>query len=236
MKFYRYQPINKLTLSNLVKCKNWVANPLEFNDPFEFRMTDDSYLNSKGELTYLDETGMKARILYEENIKKIGVICYSTIEINTLMFSHYADQHKGICLEFDITDENLVAMKKIQYQEHFNTIKYSLDRDLLRNEIMNICTTKSKVWEYEQEYRQLFTNKHFHADYPGKLTGIIFGCKTSKNDIELVISVLKEQLNDLTISKTFIQKNTYNLGLCTIPVSKNGMFVIPQFWDGLYDA
>ncbi|MEN9702141.1 MAG: hypothetical protein RIR55_1483 [Bacteroidota bacterium] len=235
MKFYRYQPINKYTLTNLVKSKNWVADPMDFNDPFEFRMTDISYLDSKGELSYLDESGMKARCHYEQNINKIGVISYSSIENNTLMFSHYADQHKGFCLEFDVPKENLIGMKKIRYQDNFKTINYPLDRDLLKRELITICTTKSKVWEYEQEYRQLFTDKHFHAEYPGQLTGIIFGCKTSKDDIELVLSVIK-QLDGLEISKAFIQKNTFNLGLCTVPFLDDGTFKVPQFWDGLYEA
>jgi hypothetical protein len=235
MKFYRYQPINKLSISNLSKGKNWVANPFEFNDPFEFRMTEFYYMNRQGELAYLDEESANARIMYQNTIEKFGVICYSTIETSTLMYSHYADHHKGMCLEFEIPKENLKVMKEVKYKDSLDDFKFTTDKTLLREEIIKICTSKSKVWEYEKEYRQLFTDKHFYADYPGELTGITFGCKTSKDDIELVLSVLNSKLEQLKISKTFIQKNTFLLGISTVP-AKDGKFKVPPFWDGILEA
>jgi len=176
MKFYRYQPINKYTLSNLAQGKNWVANPFDFNDPFEFRMTEIYYTNSEGELTYLDEKSMKARILYKEKLGEIGVICYSSKEIDTLMYSHYSDHHMGMCLVFDVLPKNMISMRKVNYKDNLGNFHFSLNKDKLKDEIIRICTTKSTVWTYEDEYRQIFTNKHFLADYPGKLTEIIFGC------------------------------------------------------------
>jgi hypothetical protein len=236
MKFYRYQPINKLSISNLAKGKNWVANPFEFNDPFEFRMTDIYYMNKEGVLAYLDEDSMKARIMYQNTIEKFGVICYSTIEPSTLMYSHYADNHRGMCLEFEVLPENLIGMKEVKYKDRLDEFNFTLDKTLLKEEIIKICTTKSKVWQYEKEYRQLFTDKHFYADYPGKLTGITFGCKASRDDIELVLSVLNSKVKDLKISKTFIQKNTYLLGISTVPAREDGTFEVPQFWDGIHEA
>lgn len=41
MLLYRYQPINKLTLTNLSRQKNWVADPLDFNDPYEFHLKEE---------------------------------------------------------------------------------------------------------------------------------------------------------------------------------------------------
>lgn len=77
MKLYRYQSINKLTISNLSKRKNWVANPIDFNDPFELRITD-LYFEKEFDLkNQPDENRLRARQEYKEFIDRFGMVCYS---------------------------------------------------------------------------------------------------------------------------------------------------------------
>src|SRR5258708_5261462 len=39
--------------------------------------------------------------------EQIGLLCFSSSWRESLMWSHYSDRHKGLCLGFDVTDESL---------------------------------------------------------------------------------------------------------------------------------
>ncbi len=91
MLFCRYQPINKLTLTNLSFQKNWIADPLTFNDPMEFRLMDESAAIK------IKDSGIDAqkRLENRNHLNKIifqfGVVCYSlTYGRNNLMWSFSA--------------------------------------------------------------------------------------------------------------------------------------------------
>jgi hypothetical protein len=236
MKLYKYQPITKYSLSNLSQRKNWIANPFDFNDPFEFRMSEIYYTNKDGKLDFLNVESANARILYKESLEKFGVVCYSSNALNTLMYSHYADHHKGMCLEFEIPNDKTKSIKRVSYKDQLEEFNFTFEKELLKKELIKICITKSKAWKYENEYRQIFYQKHFLANYPGKLTGIIFGCKTSKSDIELVVSILGSDIKNIEISKAFISANTYLLGKTNIPVKEDGTFNVPDLWDRIHTA
>ena len=56
-----------------------------------------------------------------EKIEDYGIACFTTKNDNTLLWSHYADEHQGICLEFDFYEEiKLIKNNKIDI-EKFNS-------------------------------------------------------------------------------------------------------------------
>lgn len=241
MPFYRYQPINKLTLSNLTKRKNWVADPSTFNDPFEFRIQDNITLNKDGSVQLLNDKLNKVRDEIIKQTKEFGVVSYTTNESDTLMWSHYADNHRGMCLVFDIPNPLSVGMHMVKYFEgipemDFDVKDGKLKKEKVREIIKLIISSKSDKWKPENEFRQVFTYNNRHADYPGPLKEIIFGCQSSKDDIEMVISIMNEDLAGIDISKMFISKNSYNLGKDTISLQHMTNKGIPEFWDGKYEA
>ena len=230
MKLYRYQPINQKTLSSLVKEKNWVSDPLDFNDPFEFSYKEIYNANKQNELTYLEEDSRKVRHHYNEIVSNYGVVCYSSVEPNILLYSHYADKHRGMCLEFEVNNKRNANIKAVEYCIEFKRIAFSLENDKQKDELEMILTTKSKVWECEKEYRQIFDFKKDYADYPGKLTRIIFGCQAQCDDIELVINLENLNKSEIEFSKTFIFPNSYKLGISTATKLEDGTIRIPENW------
>ncbi|PHR70585.1 MAG: hypothetical protein COA67_08140 [Lutibacter sp.] len=209
MKFYRYQTINKLTLQNLSNQMNWVADPLEFNDPFEFSLHEEYYTNSEGKQEFL-ELNHKQRIKNIQNqIKNFGVVCYSTKYSNILLWSHYADNHKGMCLVFDVKEENISFMRKISYDKKLPFVGHK--SDISHEDIISVVTTKSSDWLYEYEYREVITKKKILKDYPGDLVEIIFGCRTPLDDIKIVRDIAVGKNNKLIISKMIIAQNNYQI-------------------------
>ncbi|NQY30910.1 MAG: DUF2971 domain-containing protein, partial [Flavobacteriaceae bacterium] len=124
MNLYRFQPINDESKECLINKENWVSDPTDFNDPFEFSFRMENLNKQKTEEEEEEEEKSKYDAI-TEGVKEIGVVCYSSkgsefgenIEVyeNKLQWSHYADKHKGMCLVFDFPDDSR-DLHKIDYE------------------------------------------------------------------------------------------------------------------------
>lgn len=86
--------------------------------------------------------------------RKWGVICFSETWKSNLMWAHYADKHRGLCLGFDIPEgPTLTKIKyvksRIEIPENF---KESLD-GIVKDIFPTILEAKSSQWAYEKERR-----------------------------------------------------------------------------------
>ncbi len=125
--------ISSISLSRLK-----VARISEVNDPFELLP-----LNShEREMRRLLE-----RFKNSQN-SKIGMLCFSQNWTNPLLWSHYADMHKGICLGFDLRREQVQEV--LYAEERPRMVGTSITTDI-ENLLLRI---KFKGWEYEQEIRR----------------------------------------------------------------------------------
>jgi hypothetical protein len=69
---------------------------------------------------------------------------------NLPMWSHYADNHRGICLEFSTRNEVMCSPQPVEYVSTFPLIgAYSTDP----YENLRLLLVKADVWKYEKEYR-----------------------------------------------------------------------------------
>lgn len=83
---YKYTRINNNTSSALIERYAWYAKPSTLNDPFDCSLSN-SLMGANDQW---------------------GVLSLSAISNNIMMWSHYADSHKGVCIEYtDYTDEQL---------------------------------------------------------------------------------------------------------------------------------
>ncbi|WIH83400.1 DUF2971 domain-containing protein [Brachyspira pilosicoli] len=193
---YNYTRVNKDTLRSILNNTLWCSNTKNFNDPV------DPYIRN-----FRKE---EQNQFYDYLLEKIKIACLTTHNDNTLMWSHYADKHQGICIEYDIKnifDKNnsKILINKISYNKRMiyydtfiNKQRKSINNVLIDNKtltnITDIFVIKSKEWEYEDEYRILFydeENKNPNGtliDLPIK--SICFGVQTSKEDKELVYDIV----------------------------------------------
>jgi hypothetical protein len=82
-----------------------------------------------------------------------GVVSLTPHAANFLMWSHYADSHKGFVIGFDtkkLVKQNLGAVSKVKYSEEIPTVNV-LEMDI--HLMHRLIYTKAKIWEYEDEYR-----------------------------------------------------------------------------------
>jgi len=225
MLLYRYQPINKYTLENLIHKKNWASNHIKFNDPFEFNLRTGVYINSEGKWEDISKEDALKRNLIKGTLNTMGVVSYSESYDNILLWSHYSSNHQGMCLVFEIENLELTNLFKVKYKKNIFNLGF-------KNNSNNypVLYTKSKEWSYEKEHRQIFMQNEKYFSYPGELKEIIFGCQSSLGDISTVIKICNS--DKITFSKMFIQQDTFNLGKSS--VSKIDCDSIPKSWGGKF--
>lgn len=123
-----------------------ISRLTELNDPFEFLSADLSDRKVRRAL-------MKAK---EKLSESKGVLCFSASWRNPVLWAHYANKHKGLCLGLEVHDS---VLGKIQYQDERFPIPDNIDEEFMKK----LLFTKFKHWEYEQEYRA-YTQLEEHID------------------------------------------------------------------------
>jgi hypothetical protein len=146
------------------------------------------------------ERDLEGRELWRHMKREYRVVCLSAVPNNILMWSHYADSHKGIALGFEARSANswLLAAKPVLYSKQVPTGAASIEnfvafitsqRPQPKNEMafQNAAFTKSLDWSYEQEWRVLTKDTSMGAELysdwpfsPAELVSIHFGCRSSK--------------------------------------------------------
>ncbi len=112
----------------------------------------------------------------QHDVDQAGILCLSKIRSDILMWAHYADGHKGLCLEFD-GSANSDFFGEAQPVEYSDYSPLPLHKDS-GSQMARIVLTKSTHWAYEQEYRIILPNQACTSvSFPKELlTGVIFGC------------------------------------------------------------
>ncbi len=116
----------------------------ELNDPFELLAADQRDRASRRPMRE-----WAAQVNQEE-----GVLCFTKTWHDPLMWSHYGDRHRGVCLGFDVSDNTLVG---INYEpQRLASDLWRVDVAQPPDEVRRVLlTTKFARWTYEQELRVL---------------------------------------------------------------------------------
>ncbi|MEA4917252.1 DUF2971 domain-containing protein [Proteiniphilum sp.] len=116
---------------------------------------------------------------------------------NIIMWSHYADSHRGVCLEWEVDEEQVKGLLlEVKYENTLTTLD-TVERLETGHLSLNVSTNgkfiiqKFKNWEYEDELRTYIIcedslKKGELKSFLGKLTSIYFGKNTSPENIDLV--------------------------------------------------
>jgi hypothetical protein len=130
----------------------------------------------------------------QKEMETCGVLCLAERPSNLLMWAHYADNHRGICLGFNASDTNPFFGRalKVTYSQTYPTV--NLFRDSRDSYHETITLTKSDHWEYEQEWRIIKHEQGRDSQLfsPSDLKEVIFGLDTKQRDIDDIINLLSE--------------------------------------------
>ncbi|HEX2878412.1 MAG TPA: DUF2971 domain-containing protein [Polyangiaceae bacterium] len=186
-RIFKYRTFNAYALENLRQSRLWMSPPADFNDPFDSSISVDLEPSLLAELT---KTADSPEIVSEHDIiaraaqltrelstdlsgshqNALKVCSFTTSSASLVMWAHYADYHRGFCLEYD------VATLSANHRRLLFPVSYADDRFSLTEHFMQFsapgathdpnspfaqhlpalaAVRKSPHWEYESEWRIL---------------------------------------------------------------------------------
>ena len=129
-----------------------------------------------------------------------GVLSLSGRWDSVLMWSHYADEHKGICIEYTCDPRLKPSPKDVFYTGNRSILLSVVHEAYIQksasaiDEIFDVYYfTKSKEWHYEQEKRLLNQSPGYSGEYYINLTGIYFGLRCPKSTISMIASAMQQR-------------------------------------------
>ena len=231
-----------------IHAKLYMALPKEFNDPFECLPLHTRPITAEG-LSQLRQSfikqlrqsepslsstarGKRATKIMEgyhvrdttEVYRKLRICCF-TKEINNLLFwAHYADKHKGFCLEYAATSFPINIAKKVKYSDSRPEVSFPSPRD---ERAFQPALIKSSDWDYEDEYR--LTNvpgvekpSSISEEYRSKdgefcylqnsaIKKIYFGANIDPDDKESIKELIRQGPFNPTIWQAKLSKSNFKL-------------------------
>lgn len=145
---------------------------------------------------------------------EIGVLCLSSDPLNILMYSHYADRHQGICLEFTLDKDSMLNPQPVRYVKDYPALEFGLSDDVNLALAVALISTKSIDWAYEQEHRSLRGGGAGIVEIPDHyLSGIIFGCAADDETIQAVTDVVKQSSKSIKLYRAVKSDSSFTLHL-----------------------
>ena len=159
---------------------------------------------------------------------KYGIFSASYRFDSILMWSHYANLHRGLCIRINCKkfkeyieeecpkDDCIIVWDKTEYMNDYpilNPFELS-DYEL----IMKSLLIKSAIWMYEEEIRFiLFTYANKVLSLPnGIIDEIILGCRIQKDCRKEIIELAKEK--DIQITQAYRKENSFGIGFIKVNV------------------
>lgn len=133
----------------------------------------------------------------KEFIETLGVLCLSTTQKSILMWSHYADNHRGFCIGFKnnigFNENDVMQVKYSESRENDLLYQYILTLDMNEDQkklylMREIILKKYIDWKYEEEWRIINKKgvKNYSDDH---LDSIIFGLKMDQAHKRKILSI-----------------------------------------------
>jgi hypothetical protein len=132
--------------------------------------------------------------------RQLGVLSLSASNADPLMWAHYADSCRGICLgiTFDVDElaESDFLPLWVQYLEELPQLSPGEFFDVRKANLMDLLKlfygTKHTSWSHEQEFRLVSRQGNVGLPVPGKITEVVLGEKVDADRARAAIAVIRE--------------------------------------------
>ncbi|WP_299163553.1 DUF2971 domain-containing protein [Accumulibacter sp.] len=156
--------------------------------------------------------------------QRYRVYCLGPGVGNLLMWAHYADRHKGVCLEFSLRNEVMCSALRCEYLDEFPILKLNEDRD---DQALRMLLAKAGAWRYEKDYRlvaqershvvgsgTLLTDDGSLKLPQGALVSVIVGCE---GDYDRISPLVRAIAPDVRVKRALREPNRYALRIAEQP-------------------
>lgn len=210
-KLYKYMSLHnsyKEKVSNLLNNKLWLSTCEGLNDPFEYHnlFLDVDYLKEYG---WSDEDIHNCILDYDNFRNSVLIGSFTnTFNSNMPLWAHYANNHKGICIEYEVID--CLKIYPVSYESQRIEATHLIVNYLTKSSedkikevgddflvlLLQSCM-KHQSWRYEEEYRIITYNirkqkygDNFNLDNLGlKLNAIHLGYNIEESHKQEMINI-----------------------------------------------
>lgn len=188
--------VNNYFYASSAECLNDPCEMLVFSEKVKFQVGLLGKLFGKQSSSKIFELNSGIdELLVRRN--ELGIYSLSKTYTDELLWAHYADGHKGFCIEYDLD----ILLNKNSFSELKSfSVKYETkppqtDLNDLRNDNLNlykkIAGVKSKKWLYEEEIR-IISEEVGNQDYDYEaLKSIYFGYKMDDEEKQIIMERLQ---------------------------------------------
>lgn len=145
-----------------------------------------------------------------------GVCCFSVSVNNPLLWSHYGDQHRGLCIGYGFDRVPKPKLQKVIYGGSRTVWTSLIARALLEKETeaqnsldRDVLLRKAPSWRYEREWR-LLGNRGVQ-DSTLALEDLTFGLRCEDALMHAVISSLEPREESVRFFKMYVVRGTFKL-------------------------
>jgi hypothetical protein len=143
---------------------------------------------------YMRMLGSQIKHILDAEMSLFGVLSLAERWDCPLMWSHYADEHRGLCIEYDLIENACSNIKQVSYK-HPRSIriseliqwKLSKSTEAQKRILDTYFFAKSPQWRYEREWRDLHPSCGVNPA-PFRISGVYFGLRC---DAAIQTSVVK---------------------------------------------
>jgi Protein of unknown function (DUF2971) len=225
----------------------YFAPPSEFNDPLDCRIppTFDATpqeiarfcrpefkrrypLESRGDrkerirrMVMSSKTQDEQERLVEglfRSLDEDGIACFAKDPANMLLWSYYAEGHKGIAVRFNMAPKHLAAIKstpiEVQYSKDFPVVNfYKATKDEF---LRTILGTKSVAWQHEEEWRLVLRGTVGYVSLPpAMIDGVVLGMRTDPNAEATIREWLKDRVPPVELLRVRHRPRSFVLEVVT---------------------
>jgi hypothetical protein len=174
----------------------------------------------------------------QEHLCHARVFCVSEEHDNVVMWSHYADEHRGVVFKLRCVDEidnTLLAARKVCYTDSF--IAFPSADQYARHltgeqpiDLVPLCWkiafTKHVDWSYESEWRvhiallrePLGDGYTVYPENPRIFEAVYLGCRMDEKESAMIVTLMRRHLPDTKIYRGEKSKTAFALAF----VEQNG--------------
>lgn len=146
---------------------------------------------------------------------RLKICCLTTDYTNKLMWSHYADSHKGICVEYDFSDSavNKSQPLPVYYSHERPQYAWKLSQESKSKGsvcLMKALLTKEEEWSYENEWRMFISAETEPDNVPAPpIKCIYIGASCTKENTEKIVDTAKTL--KIPVKRMTIDRGKYEL-------------------------
>lgn len=143
-----------------------------------------------------------------------GVVSFGARATCPLMWSHYGDQHRGICAGYSVPSDVAFRLKKMNYGGSRNVkasdvASMAYDPIARRRVDEAVLLRKARSWSYEQEWRLI--GPRGLQDSPLELEEVIFGIRCDSALKYTIFKALEERPRRVRFYEIREQHGTFRL-------------------------